>query len=552
MSYSTQEILESKIKRGRVFLEKLEKASLNGFEENKKLLFKLIEENKNTDYGKKYNFENIKTIEDYFKNVPFSEYEDYEEYVKRIALGEKNVLSARNTVHFATSSGSSGTPKLIPMCLEAEQLFAAYTHGMCFAVMDRELGENWVKGRGVSFTEVRFKPTESGISSGAVSGKVRYQHRETENLTYTTPICVSYPQEKMNFRYLHIRFALAEENLSFITCTFMTAAADIMQFLQENWKEIVNDIKNGTISDEFLVPEDIRKELEPIIKPMPERAEFLENEFEKGFKGIIPRIWKNMSFLFGIGGGSFKVYTEKIRYYLGNVKIHFSVYSSSEGIFAAPVESESEDMVLIPFSAFYEFRDIENDSEEIVTMDKVETGKDYEIIITNISGLYRYRIKDVVRVTGFYNTLPKIRFLYRLNQLINIAGEKTNDSCMNAVMEEFAKESGLSLTEYSVYADTASSPGRYVVFAECEGENKDRKKAAEITEKYLCRLNPSYDEKIQNGKLKNLKFYFLKKDTYEVYRELMAVKGVSPNQLKPVRIIDNPFREKFFFSMREK
>ena len=47
MSYSTQEILDSKIKRGRVFLEKLEKASLNGFEENKKLLFKLIEENKN-------------------------------------------------------------------------------------------------------------------------------------------------------------------------------------------------------------------------------------------------------------------------------------------------------------------------------------------------------------------------------------------------------------------------------------------------------------------------------------------------------------------------
>ena len=82
MSYSTQEILDSKIKRGRVFLEKLEKASLNGFEENKKLLFKLIEENKNTDYGKKYNFENIKTIEDYFKNVPFSEYEDYEDVEK--------------------------------------------------------------------------------------------------------------------------------------------------------------------------------------------------------------------------------------------------------------------------------------------------------------------------------------------------------------------------------------------------------------------------------------------------------------------------------------
>ncbi len=75
---------------------------------------------------------------------------------------------------------------------------------------------------------------------------------------------------------------------------------------------------------------------------------------------------------------------------------------------------------------------------------------------------------------------------------------------------------------------------------------KTVKKQPKLQKKYLCRLNPSYDEKIQNGKLKNLKFYFLKKDTYEVYRELMAVKGVSPNQLKPVRIIDKSFQRKIF------
>jgi len=554
MSFGTKEVLENKINRGKAFLDLLEKSSLTAYEENKSLLLKLLEENKDTEYGKKYNFGNIKTVEDYIKNVPFTEYEDYEYYISRMLKGEENILSARETVHFATSSASSGKVKYVPMCQEAENLFAAYTHGLCFAVMDKELGKSWKKGRGVSFTEIRFKPAENGISTGAVSGKVRYQHKTNENLVYTTPECISYPESKMNFRYLHLLFALMEEDLSFITCTFMTAAADAILFLEDNWQMFVKDIETGTINDDILIPQNIKNQIMPLIKPMPERAKALKTEFEKGFEGIMSRIWPNLEFIFGISGGSFKVYTEKIKHYLGRVKIHYSIYSASEGIFASPVASETEDMVLLPFTAFYEFRDVNSGSDETVTLDKVKLGHDYEIIITNISGFYRYRIKDVVRVTGFLNTLPKIRFLYRLNQLINIAGEKTNDSCMNDVMMLSAEECGIGLTEYSVYADTNTSPGRYIVFAECyEGQEKVcRHQMARTIEKHLFCLNPSYEDKVSNSKLSPLKFYYLRKNTYEVYRELMSAQGVSPNQLKPVRVIDNDFREKFFFSMREK
>jgi len=395
---------------------------------------------------------------------------------------------------------------------------------------------------------------ENGISAGAVTGKVRYQHKKNENFVYTTPECISYSENKMNFRYLHLLFSLMEEDLSFITCTFMSAAADAMRYLQDNWHMFVNDIEHGTINDDILIPQSIKNEIMPLIKPMPERAAVLKAEFEKGFEGIMERIWPNLQFIFGIGGGSFNVYTEKIKHYLGRVKIHYSIYSASEGIFAAPVSSETEDMVLLPFTAFYEFRDVNSEKDETITLDKVKEGHDYEIIITNLSGLYRYRIKDVIRITGFFNGLPKIRFLYRLNQLINIAGEKTNDSCMNDVMRLSAEEGGIGLTEYSIYADTDTIPGRYIVFAECYNDHEKicRHQMAKIIEKHLCSLNPSYKDKIVNNKLSPLKFYYLKKNTYEIYRELMSAQGVSPNQLKPVRLIDNAFREKFFFSMREK
>ena len=555
LELNTKNIMAAKIQRGYTFLNRLEESSLNGYEENTKLLLKIIDENKNTEIGRKYDFASIKTVKDYIKKVPFSQYEDYENDIKRIMQGEKDILFSREITHFATSSGSSGEPKYVPMCLEAEQLFAAYTHGLCFAVMDKEIGENMIEGRGVSFTEVRFKPTENGISTGAVSGKVRYQHKDNENIVYTTPMCISYPKGKMNFPYLHLRFALMEEDLSFITCTFMTAAADTFKYLEDNWQILVEDIAQGTISSDVRVPFSVREEVLPLLKPMEKRAKFLKEEFEKGFDGILPRIWPKLKFLFGIGGGSFKVYTEKVKRYLGDVKIHYSVYSASEGIFAAPIKSNTEDMVLIPFSNFYEFREINDESGKTVTLDKLEAGKDYEVIITNLSGLYRYKIKDVIRVTGFFNTLPKIQFLYRINQLINIAGEKTNDDVMNTVMALSAKELNIDMTEYSVYADTASSPGRYIVFLEAksiDGKTKDVKKAQEVIEKYLCKFNHSYEDKIAHKKLSHLKVCFLREKSYAVYRELMAAKGVSPNQLKPVRVIDNEFRENFFFSMEEK
>ncbi|MCJ7854957.1 GH3 auxin-responsive promoter family protein [Lachnospiraceae bacterium NSJ-143] len=544
----TQLIIQKNIEKGRTGLKRLEEASKNGFEENRKLLLKIIEENKNTQYGKKYGFEYIKTIEDYIKKVPVTEYKDYEEYIAGIERGEKNVLSARETIHFALSSGSSGTPKKVPMCQEAADLFAMYTHGACFAAMDRELGDNWKKGRGVSLTEIRFSTGQNGFTYGAVSGKVREKNKAYESDIYTSPLSVSYPECDMDFMYLHLRFALVEKNLSFITCTFMTAVYDTMRYLETNWQTLVNDIERGTISDSINMPASVRNELLEAISPAPERARFIEREFKKGFEGIMPRIWPDLAFVFGIGSESFRIYTDRLRFFLGGVRVHYSVFSASEGIFACPIKSESDEMVLIPFSAFYEFRDINSESAGTVTMDKVQKGRRYELIVTNLSGFYRYRMMDVVEVVDFYNGLPVIKFLYRLNQVLNIAGEKTNDSTMKLVIKNFEKKTGIRFKEYTLYADTNSSPGRYIVFAEYENEISafQAEGISVIIEECLCEMNGSYAAKIRAGKLKPLVFVPLKKGAYADYIEMMKKKGVSVNQLKPVRVADSHEKAEFF------
>ncbi|MGL4791954.1 MAG: GH3 auxin-responsive promoter family protein, partial [Anaerotignaceae bacterium] len=410
---------------------------------------------------------------------------------------------------------------------------------------------SWAKTRGLSLTNIKFSDL-NGISYGAVSGKVREKYKDVEHYVYTSPLIATYPTGNYDVKYIHLRFALMEEDLSFITCAFLNSAVDFIKYLEQNWKIFVEDIREGKINENILIPQPQREILMEKIKPMEERGDFLKSEFKKGFSGILTRIWKNFKFVYGIGGGGFSVYAEKMRYYLGDAVLHQSIYSASEGIFATNLKPESNEMALILNSAFYEFIDINDETQTPITIDKVKVNTDYEIIITNLSGFYRYRIKDVVRVTGFLGTSPLIKFLYRQNQVISMAGEKTNDHIMNTTISDFCKKTNLNLTEYSLYADYDHSPVRYTVFIEAENVNMTIEEYEKLLNEELSKNNPSYGDKIKNGILAPLKIYFLRQNSYGVYRQLMIAKGTSAVQLKPVRLIDNPFRKNYFFSMIEK
>lgn len=546
----SQKALEKKIETGKQCISHMKNQSLHGFKENENLLLKLLDENKDTVYGKKYDFKSIKSAKEYMAKVPLTVYEDYEEYIQDIIDGKENPLSVREVTHFAKSSGSAGNPKKVPMCLEATEMFTDYTLNVCFAAMNEDLGALRKKSRGVSLANIQFEYI-NGISYGPISGKVREKYKEVEHYIYTSPTIATYPTEDMDTKYLHLRYALMEEDLSFMTCSFLNLAVDTMRYLEHHWKIFVNDIATGTIDENIKISPEYRKELEKDLKPMPNRAMDIKEEFEKGFQGILPRIWRNFQFVYGIGDGGFRVYKEKMEKYLGSVKLHLGIYSASEGIFATHLKPESHEMALILDSAFYEFIDVEDETETPITLNEVKNGRDYELVITNLSGFYRYRIKDVVRVTGFMGECPLIRFLYRKNQMVDMAGEKTNDDAMNTAISIFCKKSGFDLVEYSLYADYNHEPGRYIVFV--EGENfrgeKNICSMARMLDEELSLANPSYGDKLKRKILSPLKLYFLREDSFGVYRQLMIAKGAAVTQLKPVRVIDNPFREKFFFSM---
>ena len=92
-----------------------ENATKNPIKAQRRLLLQYLARNKNTEYGKKYNFSKVRSIEDYRMLVPLSDSETIFPYVERMKKGEDNVLTSDKVVFFGLTSGTTGKPKLIPV-----------------------------------------------------------------------------------------------------------------------------------------------------------------------------------------------------------------------------------------------------------------------------------------------------------------------------------------------------------------------------------------------------------------------------------------------------
>ena len=124
-------------------LEELKEECKHPLELNTELLLQIVKDNKDTEYGKKYHFEDIHSIEDYRKNVPVITYEDIAEYLERMMNGEKNVLIAYPFDHMNETSGTIGAPKVVPMSDKQSDVFSRYNYLLNMGLYEKYLPEKW-------------------------------------------------------------------------------------------------------------------------------------------------------------------------------------------------------------------------------------------------------------------------------------------------------------------------------------------------------------------------------------------------------------------------
>ena len=542
---------------GKPLYEQLIEMTKDPMKYNTELLMKIVRDNKDTEYGKKYGFAEIESIEDYQRRVPITMFDDYAGYIYEMTEeGKTNLITAYPVNHYAKSSGTMGNPKRIPVSDPSLFILNKYNYLIRTAIQCDALGFGWIEPPVINLIEAPMSTLKNGATYGAISGKIVAALGDKLPLFMTSPVEALIPDVKTNARYLHARFALMNKSSSLAICSYISMILEMMQYIEKEWDMLVRDIEQGTIDESIKMPDEVRASLMAKIRPMPERAAELREIFEAGFdEPVMPRIWPDMVCMVGISTGGFSDYLRRLKEkYAGDgYRYLFPGVTASEGLFTTPVEMDDFRSILVPDSMFYEFIPVDTDDPaDIVTMDKLEVGRVYEIVATNLSGFYRYRVRDALKVVGMYNNTPMMEFQYRIDQSLSMTGEKTTEVALRTALEMTETELGFSVIDFSVYPDVGDTL-RYVYLIEPDSlpEGLTREAVAESLNANLCKTNAQYGDKIVRGLLQRLDVKYVQPETYLLYRDLAISKGTASSQLKPPRILSNDIQKRFFLALLE-
>ena len=558
---TTRQLNDARAANGRKRLEAFLDMSHEPMKINEALLMQILRDNKDTEYGRKYGFDTIDSIEEYQRRVPVTVYDDYALYIERtVHQNENDLMTAYPFILFCQTSGTMGIPKILPMSQKAVELQNTWNSPVFYGILDRQLNDGgaWRDGRSLLCMTCGLTDMKFGKRFGALSSIMMEASKPVLPLMTAVPEESVFPEGSVDPRYIQARFGLADAEITTMQCTYLCYVVETVRYIENNWEMLVRDIEKGTIDESIRLPENVRESLLNKIVPMPERAAQLRGIFEQGFDTpFIPRVWPKLKAISGIGTGSFEMYDELLRerYIDESIQMYYPGISATEGLFSIPLQMNCKNSALVPCSMFYEFLPLDagDDFSQIVTMDKLEEGRDYEIILTGVSGMYRYRMRDCIRVMGFHNKLPLIRFQYRIEQTVDIMGEHTTEASLTLFARETARELGFELLDCAVYPDRDADVPKYVYFFEVdklpEGVTRQdiQRRLWKKLRDGVCFITSKMDE----GRC-TVDIHILQNETFWLYKDILVMRGANPAQIKPLRIVANEFQRRFLFGLIEK
>ena len=378
-------------------------------------------------------------------------------------------------------------------------------------------------------------------------------------LKYTSPPGVFLISDYSSAYYCHLFFGLLEPELAYITANFAYNVLQALQTLEEVWSRLVKDIRYGRIDESLELDASTWEELQSYLKPNPARAEALKTEFEKGFKAILPRIWPQLSHIQCITTGSMQLYQEKLQFYAGDIPIYSHGYGASESWVGVNLEPEKQPpgYVITPHAAFFEFipmDQVDIDTPTTLDLTSLSVGESYEIVVTTVAGLYRYRLGDVVKCIGYYNQSPIVEFLYRQGSLLSFFGERVTENTVFTALTEAIKilGDGCQIVDYTTRMEFSSRPWRYVIYVEVSKTFEappDLKQCQVRIEQFIYEVNETYLELRQANSIGSLELKLVKNGTFESLKNQILLQGASETQFKMPRLLRNSALTEFLETM---
>lgn len=465
------------------------------YEAQETVLKQLLVSAKHTKWGKRYEYKNIRTAEQYAERVPIGSYEDFQPYISRMMHGERNVLWHGRVRWYSKSSGTtSGRSKYIPV--SRENLERCHLRGNWDAMTllyDQR-------------PDARMFELRTLIMAGS------WKHFE------------AFPKSKIGDVSAIMLDRMPNIGKPFFAPDFDTA-------LMENFEAKIEQTARLSSQMEDIVS----------IAGVPTWVMVLfRRVLEITGKSNILEVWPHFQFYIH-GGVSFLPYREQFEQLLPSDQVSYQeIYNASEGYFGVQSNLQEQDMLLLLANGvYYEFIPMEEwdkENPKAIPLAAVELDQPYAIVISTNAGLWRYTPGDTIIFTS--KNPYKFKITGRTKQYINTFGEEVIVENTDQALVKTCEQTGAIVQDYTaapVYM--GDSKGGHEWLIEFNQKPIDLQRFAKLLDQNLQQINSDYEAKrYKDMALECLQLHAIPKGTFQAW---LKSKGRSGSQVKVPRLAND-------------
>ena len=438
----------------------------------------LIRQANNTQFGIDHHFDQIKTFEDFTKNVPVRDYEGLKSYVDKVVKGEENILWKGKPLYFAKTSGTTSGAKYIPLTKESMPFHIEAARNAILHYIHETGNADFVDGKMIFLQGSPILEEKNGVKLGRLSGIVAHfvpKYLQKNRLPSWETNCI------------------------------------------EDWETKVNAIVQETFDQNMTV-----------ISGIPSWVQmYFEKLQQKGNKPV-GEIFKNFN-LFIYGGVNYEPYRAKFENLIGRKVDSIELFPASEGFFAYQDSQKEKGMLLLLNSGiFYEFiksDEFFTENPKRHTIGEVELGVNYVLIISTNAGLWGYNIGDTVQFTS----LKPYRVIVsgRIKHYISAFGEHVIGKEVESALQEAIIGTKIRINEFTVAPQITPNEGLpyHEWFIEFENEPENPDAFAEALDNAMRKQNIYYDDLIVGNVLRKVVITKVVKNGFQDYMKSIGKLG---------------------------
>ena len=454
------------------------KWSLKPVETQQKVFEDLLEQARETVFGKDHNFSTIKTFEDFSKQVPVRDYEGLKPYVDKVVGGEENILWSGKPLYFAKTSGTTSGAKYIPLTASSMPFHIQAARNAILSYIYETGNAGFVDGKMIFLQGSPILEEKNGIKLGRLSGIV----------AHFVP-----------------KYLMKNRMPSWETNCI------------EDWETKVNAIVEETINENMAV-----------ISGIPSWVQMYFEKLQQKTNKPVGEIFKNFN-LFIYGGVNYEPYRAKFENLIGRKVASIELFPASEGFFAYQDSQKEKGMLLLLNSGiFYEFikaDEFQSDNPKRHTIGEVELNINYVLIISTNAGLWAYNIGDTVQFTS----LKPYRIIVsgRIKHYISAFGEHVIGKEVESALQLAMENTTVTVNEFTVAPQITPKEGLpyHEWFIEFEKEPENLEDFALRVDDEMRKQNAYYDDLIVGKVLRKLVVTKVKKNGFQDYMKSIGKLG---------------------------